>query len=75
MKQLHEKLQTLGHFFEPLYVGSYWVGLQNAFDLLEKLPGALEKDKHLLSNCFVMAVEMSHTTLQELHEQPCERLP
>jgi hypothetical protein len=58
-----------------IYVGSYWVGLQNAFDLLEKLPGALEKDKRLLSNCFVMAVEMSHTTLQELHEQPRERLP
>ncbi|KAG2113275.1 hypothetical protein BD769DRAFT_1673809 [Suillus cothurnatus] len=53
-----------------IYVGSYWVGLQNAFDLLEKLPGALEKDKCLLSSCFVMAVEMSHTTLQELHEQP-----
>ncbi|KAG1896200.1 uncharacterized protein F5891DRAFT_1193433 [Suillus fuscotomentosus] len=53
-----------------IYVGSYLVGLQNPFEFLEKLPGALASDKCLLSNCFVMAVEMSHMTLQELHEHP-----
>ncbi|KAG0704712.1 hypothetical protein DFH29DRAFT_873566 [Suillus ampliporus] len=55
---------------KAIYVGSYWVGLQNPFDFLEKLLEALENDKHLLSNCFVMAVEMNHMTLQELHEHP-----
>ncbi|KAG0692000.1 hypothetical protein DFH29DRAFT_883270 [Suillus ampliporus] len=28
---------------KAIYVGSYWVGLQNPFDFLEKLPEALEK--------------------------------
>lgn len=45
-----------------LYVGSYWVKLQNSFDFLEKLLEALENDRCLLSNCFLMAVEMSHDT-------------
>ncbi|KAG0693837.1 hypothetical protein DFH29DRAFT_1006883 [Suillus ampliporus] len=58
---------------KAIYVGSYWVGLQNPFDFLEKLPEALENDKCLLSNCFVMAVEMNHMTLQELHEHPAIR--
>lgn len=58
-----------------IYIGSYWVGLQNPFDFLEKLPSALANDRRLLSNCFVMAIEMNHTSLQELHEQPRERLP
>lgn len=53
-----------------IYIGSYWVGLQNPFDFLEKLPSALANDRRLLSNCFVMAIEMNHTSLQELHEQP-----
>ncbi|KAG1868020.1 hypothetical protein C8R48DRAFT_771730 [Suillus tomentosus] len=53
-----------------IYLGSYWVGLQNPFEFLEKLPQAMENDRRLLSNCFLMAVEMNHTTLQELHETP-----
>jgi hypothetical protein len=60
---------------KALYVGSYWVGLQNSFEYLEKLPEALEKDKHLLSNCFLMATDICHTTLQELHDNPGEHLP
>jgi hypothetical protein len=60
---------------KAMYVGSYWVGLQNPFDFLEKLPEAIENDKRLLSNCFLRAVEMDRTTLQELHEHPRERLP
>jgi hypothetical protein len=60
---------------KALYVGSYLVGLQNSFEYLEKLPEALEKDKRLLSNCFLMATEISHTTVQNLHETPGERRP
>ncbi|KAG1717257.1 hypothetical protein EDD22DRAFT_993886, partial [Suillus occidentalis] len=55
---------------KALYIGSYWVGLQNSFEYLEKLPEALEKDKRLLSNCFLMATDICLTTLQELHDNP-----
>ncbi|KAG0697753.1 hypothetical protein DFH29DRAFT_878499 [Suillus ampliporus] len=68
LKKSHWK--RLLYVTKAIYLGSYWVGLQNAFDFLEKLPEALENDKRLLSNCLVMAVEMNHTTLQEVHEHP-----
>ncbi|KAG2045430.1 hypothetical protein BDR06DRAFT_1015682 [Suillus hirtellus] len=47
-----------------LYLGSLWIGLANPWDLPER------DYRMLVTNCFLSAVDLSETTIQELHDNP-----
>ncbi|KAG1892960.1 uncharacterized protein F5891DRAFT_986284 [Suillus fuscotomentosus] len=43
-----------------LYLGSHWLGLGNLFDPSER------EDRKLLTNCFLEAISLDHTMLQDM---------
>jgi hypothetical protein len=51
-----------------LYLGSHWLGLGNPFDPSER------EDRKLLTNCFLEAISLDHTTLQDMVDTPREYL-
>lgn len=51
-----------------LFQGSLWVGLGNPFD------PACQDDREMLTNCFLEAISLDHSTLQQLVNQPGEHL-
>lgn len=51
-----------------LYLGSLWIGLANPWDLPER------DYRILVTNCFLSAVDLSETTIEELHKYP-RKLP
>jgi hypothetical protein len=53
-----------------LYFGALWTGLVNPWDFGER------EYRRLVTNCFLESVVfLNGTTLQELHDHPCKRLP
>jgi hypothetical protein len=49
-----------------LYLGSLWIGLANSWNLPER------DYRILITNCFLSAVDLSETTIQDLHDNPHE---
>jgi hypothetical protein len=52
-----------------LYLGRFWVGLDNPFDFSEEL------SRKLITDSLLAAIDLDETTLQDLIDNPCERLP